>query len=208
MKIKFEVEVEVIEVKPGRGGCSHSDRITSVAAAGHTAPLLDAHRGHRVCSRARDRVGRQGVKVLSEVDADRLRFLGHVLEGYFAWRRDTDRLGFAPFARVVGIPEAIEHRRVLDLSDDQFTRVDQSFARCQDDPLQLQSNAPFMICGWIMAIEYEDPRPRLHKARDAGYSGPNYGAIVGRYNKHLRQAQSIVYVDLAPEIETWLEEML
>jgi len=131
---------------------------------------------------------------VSDVDPQRLRFLGHVLEAYFAWRSSDDGLGFPEFGNVVGMPSQREARRVLNLSDDQLTLVDGAYAE--------------MMQPAIIAMEYGDSGSTIQKARKLNYSGPNYGAVVGRYRADLLDAECRIFWHLMPDIEQWQEVML
>ncbi len=126
------------------------------------------------------------------VDADCLRFLGHVLEAYFAWRHEPNLQAPAQFFSIVGMVQPVEHRNIIDLSDDQFVRVDQSFAKST----------------WrsLLEIEYCDTGSVKQKARRAGYAGANYGAIAGQYRADILAAEAELYALLQPDIDAWYED--
>lgn len=137
------------------------------------------------------RASKSGSIVIESVDSDRLRYLGIVLECYFRWRRMGDHLGVAEFGRVIGLPDVVENRRLVDLSDDEFLLVDQSLAKI--DELHRD----------IIETEYDDPSPAHLKARAMGYGGPNNGAVVAKYRRDLADAECALYELLMPSIELW-----
>lgn len=110
------------------------------------------------------------------------------------WRRDAHRLGIPETARYMGTPQMVENRRVLNLSDEQFVRIDQAFAKSS----------------WrkLLEREYCDTGSTIQKARKAGYGGPNYGAITGAYREDVRIAESELYSLLMPEIWEWQERCI
>jgi hypothetical protein len=125
------------------------------------------------------------------VDADRLKYLAWVLEGYFRWSRGGDPLGFAETYRVMGIATAVEDRRLVDLSDDEFTLLDRAYARLHE----LQQK--------IIRTEYRHTGSPLQKAHAMGYAGQNSGAVIGSYGRDLKIAQSDLWFLLMPHIEDW-----
>lgn len=140
------------------------------------------------------------------IDADALKFLGHVLEGYFAWASNCSRQGYVSFAKVMRIPQPIENRRVLNLSDDQFVRVDAAYAECGGE---LTARSYLGVAHRIVtvrdliALEYTHSGSTRQKARRLGYEGDNYSAIVGQYRADLQAAERRVYIALMPEIRDW-----
>ena len=118
-------------------------------------------------------------------------FLQLVLEAYFQWRGGGPDLGFVQFGNLIGLPEPIENRRVIDMSEDQFTRVDQAYA-------QLNARAQELL-----AIEYRSTGGYKQKARQAGYEGSNVSAIVGHYKRDLGIAQGCMQDLLRAELEEW-----
>lgn len=143
--------------------------------------------------------------MIESVDSDRLRFLGFVLEAYFCWRSDPDRLGFPEWGRVIRMPEAIENRRVINLSDDEFTRVDSAYASCRDElsPRYSLGSSPLVTIKDLIEIEYSHSGSTKQKARRLGYQGDNYSALVGHYRADVRAAESRLYVELMPDVEQW-----
>lgn len=126
------------------------------------------------------------------VDEDGLRFLGHVLEAYFVWRSNTQRLGFVSYSTYMRIPQAIENRRVINLSDDQFVRVDQSYAQCTHQR--------------TLSIEYGDTGTPLQKARKLGLGGPNNDAVAGQYKSLVKLAEMELYMLLSPDLSEWQDK--
>lgn len=124
------------------------------------------------------------------VDADSLRYLRIVVEAYIRWRQDGDHLGYAPFARVVGMPEAIEHRRVVDLSDDDFTLIDRAFA------------AMGSVDRRLMEVEYTLVDHPRRKALECGYGG-NAVVAIAHYRRDVRRAEERLYIALQPHIDDW-----
>lgn len=128
------------------------------------------------------------------VDADALKYLACVLEGYFSWRKSGTDLGFPQCGRVLGIPDPVENRRLLDLSDDHFTLVDQRYAALEEAHRQ------------IIAAEYDNTGSVMQKARALGYVGPNAGAVIGLYRRDQHLAECDLYSMLLPDIEYWQSE--
>jgi hypothetical protein len=128
------------------------------------------------------------------VDADRLKYLSWVLEGYFRWRRSWNALGFKETYRYMAISTPVEDRKLVDLSDDDFTLIDRAYARLPQHHQQ------------IIACEYRHTGTKAQKARDMGYAGPNQGAVVGWYDRDLQIAQSDLWFLLMPHIEEWESE--
>ncbi|HYE70673.1 MAG TPA: hypothetical protein VD932_04030 [Aquabacterium sp.] len=125
------------------------------------------------------------------VDADRLRYLRIVIEAYVRWREDVDHLGYVQFAQVVGMPQVIEQRRVVDLSEDEFTIVDRAFAAM--DPRDRD----------LIEVEYTRECHPKEKAADCGYVGDNVAAAIAWYRRDLLQAESRMYLALQPYIDEW-----
>ncbi len=144
------------------------------------------------------------------LDADRLRFLRHILEAYFSMARDTNRLGFPEFGRVIRIPEPLDNRRVLDLDDDQFVRVDKGYASCRDEilPANCQPPAARLTCGEIVTKEYLSSGSVQQKARQLGFKGDRYAVLVARYRRGLTYSEGLLYSSLMPELEIWEGEIL
>ena len=126
------------------------------------------------------------------VDADCLRFLGHVLEAYFAWRLGSNKLGFVSSSKAMQPPSITENRRVINMSDDQFVRVDQCLARSSGRTL--------------LEIEYCDSGENRQKARRAGYGGGNHSIVVAHYMADVQDAEQELYWLLMPDIEEWHHE--
>lgn len=143
-------------------------------------------------------------------DADRLRFLRFVIEGYMAWRRDHNKLGYPETARVMGIPEPVENRRVLDLSDDQFLRVDRAFASCRDELLPMNCHPPGrrLNCGEILLQHYDTGGGLEQKACRLGFEGDARHVLVARYRRGLAYSEDRMYWATMPELDAWEAEIL
>ena len=126
------------------------------------------------------------------VDADSLRFLGHVLEAYFAWRSSANKLGFASASKVMQPPQPLENRRIISMSDDQFVVVDQAYSRCDYRP--------------IIELEYGEGGSYLQKARRYGFDGSSAGAVIGKYKACLRLAEVQLFCLLTPHIQEWQDK--
>ncbi len=128
---------------------------------------------------------------MSDQAAIDLRYLGAVLEAYFAWRHDGNQLGYAPFARVIGMPQPVENRRVLDLSDDEFTIVDQAFAALEQGDRDL------------IEVEYTRQCHPKDKAAACRYGGRNVGAAIAHYRRDLHDAERRLYFALETHLDEW-----
>ena len=147
---------------------------------------------------------------MTVIDQDSLRFLRHILEAYFSMARDTNRLGFPECGRVLRIPEALDNRRVLDLDDDQFLRVDQGYASCRDEilPANCQPPAARLTCGEIVTKEYLSTGSVQQKALQLGFDSGSYSVRVGRYRQGLAYSEVLLYSAMLPELEIWEAEIL
>lgn len=126
------------------------------------------------------------------VSTDSLLYLRIVLESYVRWRRGGVELGVACFANVVGMDRAVEHRRLVDLSDDDFTIVDRAFASLLTRDRE------------VLEVEYTMECHPKDKAAELGYGAlDNVSAAIGQYKRDLRQAESRIYLALQPHVDDW-----
>ena len=123
------------------------------------------------------------------VDLDRLRYLRIVTEAYMSWRRGGVHLGMASAARVIGIPQPVENRRVIDLSTDDFTLIDRRYAK-----LEAWTRA-------VLDVEYNESGSVKQKARFFGVDGDRY--TPDEYRAAVLEAETVFYVALLPQIEWW-----
>lgn len=124
------------------------------------------------------------------VDNERLHYLRLVIEAYMRWRVGGVNLGCAEFARVIGMPEPVHNRRVLDLSEDEFTIVDQAFASMSSRDREL------------IEIEYTRECHPKDKAAECGYGGKPSLAIA-HYRRDVREAEVRIYLALQPHLDDW-----
>jgi hypothetical protein len=123
---------------------------------------------------------------------DSLQYLRIVIEAYMRWRIGGSNLGFSCFANVVGMPQPVEHRRIVDLSEDDFTIVDRVYATLAVRDREL------------LEVEYTRECHPKDKAAECGYGATdNVPAAIAQYKRDVRQAESRMYSALLPHIDEW-----